>query len=317
MKQFKDSLEKLQLLIGNTKLHKLSITGNNLYVKLEQQNFFGSIKDRSGQYMIEKAIENNEVNDETVIIESSSGNFGIALAGICKMLNLKFISVIDPNISCQKEKVLKLYCHDVIKVTERDSTGGYLLNRIKAVEYFLKNNKNSYNLNQYSNPNNYLSYYYTLGEEICNSFSRLDYAFISVSTGGTITGLSNRLKEHFPDICIVAVDVEGSLVFDQKPKARKLSGLGASIRTDIMDKSRIDEVVILSERQIIQGCRELLSVHNLFLGASSGAAFYAANNYLLKNNKKGVNAIFISPDAGGAYLDTVYNDIWVKQNIAG
>lgn len=310
------SLKRLERLIGNTKLHKLNSVPANLHVKLEHQNGFGSIKDRAAFYIIKSAIEKKIIKSDTSIIESTSGNFGISLANICKALQLNFIPVIDPNISREKETQLKLLCSSMIKVEEVDETGGYLLNRIKTVKKYIEENTNVFNPNQYENPNNYMAYYHTLGEEICTKFSKLDYAFISVSTGGTITGLSIKLKQKFKDITIVGVDVEGSMIFSNKIKTRRISGIGASQRSAFFDKSLIDDYVILSQHDIIKGCNELLLKHNLFLGASSGAAYYAAVSYLEKVRKHKANAVFIAPDAGHSYLASIYNSDWVAKNIA-
>lgn len=311
-----EKLNELNSLIGNTPLLRLNFNNDiSLYGKLEYYNYMGSIKDRPAFYILKKAIEEGVINKKTMIIESTSGNFGLALAGICKKLNLQFIPVIDPNITIEKEKILRLLCPNVIKVTEKDETGGYLLTRIKTVKEYVSKISNSYNPNQYENKNNYLCYYNTLGEELCNSFDHLDYAFISVSSGGTITGLSLRLKEKFRNIKIMAVDIEGSLIFHKKPKVRKISGLGASFRTPILDNAMIDDVIILSQSEIVIGCNKLLSEHSIFAGGSSGAAYLGAIKTFEKTpNLKG-NAVFICPDKGNAYTDNIYDNDWVNNNI--
>lgn len=308
-------MRQLDHLIGNTRLHKLDYAHGDLYTKLESQNFFGSIKDRPAYFILKKAIESQLIDENSAVVESTSGNFGIALACICRALRIKFVSVIDPNISAEKEKILSLNGAEIIKVTERDETGGYLLNRIATVKDYIRTHENSYTPNQYGNPNNYLSYYHTLGAEIGRSMPHLDFAFISVSTGGTIAGLSHRLKEHFKGIRIIAVDVEGSMIFDNKPALRKITGMGASMRTELVDKALIDDVVILSQREIIKGCRELLSEHGLFLGASSGAAYAAASRWLKKPGNRNRTSLFISPDAGSSYIDTIFDQGWVNENI--
>lgn len=315
MTNYLSKVNKIEAMTGNTELRKLDFPFGNLYTKLEYQNLFGSIKDRAACYILKKAIEENLIVDGTGVIESTSGNFGIGLSGICTELNIPFIPVIDPNICVRKEEILRRNCKDIIKVTERDETGGFLLKRIEIVKNFLKKNPNYYHPNQYENPNNYMAYYHTLGEEICKSYSRLDYAFISVSTGGTITGLSQKLKEHFKNIIIIGVDVEGSLIFDKKPQIRKITGIGAGFRSILFDKALIDDVIILSQSEIINGCYSLQKEHNLFLGASSGAAYVGAYNTLKKLNQKNINALFISPDSGKAYQDSVYNEKWVNENI--
>jgi cysteine synthase A len=309
------AIQHLDKTIGRTKLHKLNYPHGNLYVKLENQNFFGSIKDRPAYYILRKAIEAHQINECTTVIESTSGNFGIALASICKALRMKFIAVIDPNITAEKETILKLNGAELIKVHERDETGGFLLSRIKTVKDFIRDSTNSYTPNQYDNPNNYLAYYYTLGEEICEAIPQLDYAFISVSTGGTITGLSNRLKERFKNIKIIAVDVEGSLIFNNRPAVRKISGMGASLRTAFFDQAIIDDFIILTQTEIVQGCKDLMTEHNLFLGGSSGAAYAAADRFMSRQGKKNSTALFIAPDGGSSYIDTLYNKDWVEKNI--
>ena len=302
-------------LIGNTKLFKLDIRYCNLYAKLEFQNPFGSIKDRPAFYILNNAIKKEWITQNSVVIESTSGNFGIALAFICKTIGIKFISVIDPNISISKERLLNLICDRVIKVNTKDITGGYLLNRIETVKKFILETPYSYNPNQYENEDNFLSHYFGLADELCNNLKQIDYLFISVSSGGTIIGLSTRLKERFPNIYIVAIDVEGSVIFTNLPKARVISGIGASIRSPLMDKALIDEIVILSQAEIVIGCNELLHVHSVFAGASSGAAYMAGKKVMKRENNKNANAIFICPDHGSSYIDSIYSTEWVKKNI--
>ncbi|MDO6428947.1 pyridoxal-phosphate dependent enzyme [Flavitalea sp. BT771] len=310
-----EKIKTVKSLIGNTPVVQLRNAPCRLFAKLEYMSFWGSIKDRAAYNILYNAIAEDLINEDTVIVESTSGNFGIALGGICKMLSLKFIPVIDPNIVSEKESLLRLLSHDVIKVTERDATEGYLLTRIKAVAAYKAENKNAYNPNQYENRHNYLAYYYTLAEEIVNSFPKLDYLFVSVSTGGTITGLSLKLKEKFKDIKIIAVDVQGSLIFSDQAKPRSISGIGASMRSAIINKALIDDVIILSQHEIVKGCTDLLNGQGIFVGASAGAAYYAANCYLQERGEKDKTALFVCPDKGTAYLDNIYNKEWVKSNI--
>jgi 2,3-diaminopropionate biosynthesis protein SbnA len=312
-----EQITQLEHFIGNTPLLKLN--GNaNTFAKMEYLNFMGSIKDRPAYFILRNAIARGLVGRDTTIIESTSGNFGIALAGICRRLKLRFIPVIDPNITAEKAGVLKLLSHSVVTVEEPDQTGGYLLNRIKKVKELLEIIPDSYHPNQYENEDNFLSYYHGLGPELCKSLSRLDYVFVSVSSGGTVTGLSLCLKEKFPNVNIVAVDVEGSLIFQNKAfKSRKISGLGSSIRTSIIDKALIDDTVILSQQEIVKGCQLLLQNEGILAGASSGAAYFAQKLYNDRyhiDNAKNVNVI-IMPDSGNAYVDSIYNPAWVGVNI--
>jgi cysteine synthase A len=202
-------------------------------------------------------------------------------------------------------------------VEERDKSGGYLLNRIRRVRELMETIPRSFNPNQYENNDNYLSYYHTLGNELCEQFDRLDYVFVCVSSGGTITGLSLRLKEKFPQVMIIAVDVEGSLIFDDKPKVRKISGLGSSMRTAIIDKAHIDDVLILSQEEIVKGCHCLLNEQGILAGASSGAVYEALKTYNDRYhiNNAGNVSVLIIPDSGNAYISSIYNHEWVKRNL--
>lgn len=307
-------LNKLKPLIGNTPLHRLEEEGFEAYAKLEYMQFCGSIKDRPAFNILWHAVEKGEINEHTTVIESTSGNFGIAVAAICKKIGIKFIAVIDPNVTAEKERILRLFAHQVIKVTERDETGGFLLNRLHVVRNYLADNPNAYHPNQYGNVNNCLAYYGGLGPEIRQQLEFVDFAFVSVSSAGTVTGLSKRLKEDYPNIQVVAVDVEGSTVFQPIAGRRNFSGIGASKRSEFIENADIDEVMILSEDQIVEGCNQLLEKHLIFAGASSGAAYYATTSTLRKyRNSKG---IFICPDRGNAYAETVYNPKWVREHIA-
>jgi len=312
-----DELKKVSALIGNTPLRRLKNEHAHLHAKLEYANLTGSIKDRAAFNVLYQAIKRGEINQETTIVESSSGNFAIALATICSLLGLRFIPVIDPNVNKDNEKLLRYMVREVVKVSKPDHTGGYLLTRIQTVQDLCQQNPNSYWPNQYANPDNYLSYYHTLGVELCQSFTELHYAFIAVSSGGTITGTSRRLKEKFPNVKIVAVDVEGSVIFGTKPAKRYVSGIGASKVPVTLKNAIIDDVVMVSHADLFQGCQDLLSQQSVFGGASAGAVYCAANRYLsthcgTNSNGHKPNAVFICPDKGSSYLDTVYNQQWIK-----
>jgi N-(2-amino-2-carboxyethyl)-L-glutamate synthase len=210
---------------------------------------------------------------------------------------------------------LNLLADEVVKITERDETGGYLLNRIRYIEQFKSSGENCFNPNQYENPDNYLSYYHGLGEEISRNYHDLNYLFVSVSSGGTITGLSMKLKESFPNIQIIGVDVEGSLVFQDVAARRHISGIGSSKRSPIINAAKIDDVIILPESEIIEGCDRLLREQTIFGGASSGAVYSGARKYLkgIKSNK--ASALIVCPDKGIDYINTIYNMKWRADNI--
>jgi cysteine synthase A len=310
-------LKSISHLIGNTPMHRLALPeiNANVYAKLEYFNFSASVKARPAYYILSKAIEEGVVNEDTVIVESSSGNFAIALAMMCKLLGLQFIPVIDPNINPGYEKVLRYLCKKVVMVDKVDKTGGYLLTRIAVVNEIISTGVNYFWPNQYANTDNAMAYYNSLGLELCNDLESLDYVFVSVSSCGTIVGISKRLKQHFPRARIIAVDIEGSVIFSSPPKKRFISGLGSSLVSPLLKDAIIDEVYHLSHAQIIAGCNDLVNDHMIFAGASSGAAYKCMQNYLADKHSEGrlPNAVFICADRGDAYLDTIYNTQWVNK----
>lgn len=306
-------LEKLSAFIGNTPLMPLRNEAVELFAKLEYNNFSGSSKDRAGYSIIYNGIKGGLINADTTIIASSSGNLAIAIASICKILHLKFVPVIDPNINKAYESLLNLISYKVVKVTERDHTGGYLLTRIQTVDRLFAETTNAFIADQYNDSNNYKGYY-GLADEILLSFDRLDYIFIAVSSSGAITGLSKSIKEKRPDIKIIGVDVEGSAIFNNSPVKRYISGIGASQVPPIIAQALIDDVVVLSQLRIIKGCFELLDEQAIFAGASSGAVYLAAKEY--STSLSGVLkpiSLLIFPDKGHSYLDTIYNKEWGNQ----
>lgn len=298
--------------IGDTPLKRLNIEGLDTYAKLEYTNFTGSIKDRAAYNILYNAISNGKINKETKIVESSSGNFAVALSTFCNLLNLKFTAVIDPNINPLYEKRIRLLADDVIKVCELDETGGYLLNRIKKVKELCSMENNTFWTNQYENPDNYMAYYSGLGQEICAHFDSLDYLFVAVSSCGTITGLSKRLKEKFPDIKIIAVDVEGSVIFGNNPSKRHVSGLGSSKKPVIIKEALIDDIVHVSELNIVEATHDMLAEQSLFVGASTGASYWAIKNYFSHDVRANQKVLFLCHDSGYAYMNSIYNPDWVE-----
>ncbi len=302
-------------LVGNTPLIRLrhkDLDTINFYAKLECFNPTGSIKDRAASYVLKQLIETKEINANTTIIESSSGNFAISLATYCKYLGLKFCGVIDPNILSINERIISSLATEVIKVTERDHIGGYLLTRINKVKEILSSRENYYWMNQYENPYIAHAYYETIGNEICSQL-KIDYIFIGVSSGGTITGVSQKVKEVYPDAEVIAVDSIGSVIFGQTPKKRYVPGIGSSIVPPILKKAIIDEVVIVDEYEAIKACNELLDKYALLVGGSAGSVFAGVNKYFKdKSFISKPNVLCLFADKGERYASTIYDAKWVN-----
>jgi cysteine synthase A len=307
-------LEQLRNTLRPTPHVPLTMKGMDVFAKLEYVNPVGSIKDRPAYWILQRAVERGDICEETTVIESSSGNFATALATFTHLLGLRFIPVIDPNISGAYESFLRRICPTVVKVEDRDDTGGYLKTRLQKVKELCATIPNAYWTNQYGNPDAMEAHYELTATEICADFDSLDYVFLGVSTAGTIAGMSRRLKEHYPDIRIIAVDTEGSVIFGGAPRKRYIPGVGSSIVPQLLSHAKIDDVVLISERETVQACRELLDTHGLFVGGSSGTAYAAVKRYAARMSaSEHPTVLFLCADRGTPYLDTVFDPTWAAR----
>jgi cysteine synthase A len=310
-------LEYLRKTLRPTPNVQLAFEGIRLFAKLEYTNPVGSIKDRPAYWILKRAVERGDVNEGSTIIESSSGNFASALAAFCKLLGLKFIPVIDPNIQGTYESFLRRLCETVVKVEERDDTGGFLKTRLAMVKHLCETIKDSYWPNQYGNPDAMEAHYELTGGEIVADFPAMDYVFIGVSTAGTISGVSRRLKERWPGVKIIAVDTAGSVIFGDKPRKRHIPGVGSSIVPPLIRSALVDDVVLIPEKETAETCRELLATQGLFVGGSSGTAYAAIKRYaeriIKTTNGKIPTVLMVCADRGTPYLDTVFDTTWAAK----
>lgn len=302
--------------LGNTPVVHLDDTESDIhfFAKMEFFNPTGSVKDRAANYIITKLLDEGRVNQDTVLIESSSGNFGVALASYAKLYGLKFYCVIDTNILPINEYIIRELSSACFKVTEPDENGGFLMNRIKKVNELCDQIPNSYWINQYANPLNAEAYYYSLGDELCTEIEQIDYLFAGVSSGGTITGLSQRIKIKNPNAKVIAVDIEGSIIFGGPPKKRYIPGIGSNMVPSILKESHIDEVVFVDELATIDHCHELLRRYSIFAGGSSGSVYAAIKKYFKEKSfpvKPKVVGLF--PDRGDRYAGTIFNQQWIDK----
>lgn len=307
-------LEQLGSMLRPTPAVPLAAEGMHLFAKLEYMNPVGSIKDRPAFWILKRAAERGEICDATTVVESSSGNFASALAAYTRLVGLRFIPVIDPNISGTYESFLRRNCATVVKVEERDDSGGFLKTRLAMVRHLCATSPQAYWTNQYGNPDAAEAHYQLTAGEICADFASLDYVFIGVSTGGTIAGMSRRLKERYPNVRIIAVDAQGSVIFGDAPRRRHIPGVGASIVPPLVAQAAIDDVVLIPERETVAACRELLDTHGLFAGGSSGTAFAAVKRYapkmVARRHGTRPTVLFLCADRGTPYLDTVFDPAW-------
>lgn len=303
--------------IGQTPLVALNrLFPNDLRViaKLEMFNPGGSVKDRPAKYLIEEGINDGTITPDSHLVESSSGNLGIALAMLANIHGLRFTCVVDPKISQTNLSILKAFGAGIDLVTEKDAEGGYLHTRIARVQQLLDALPNSVWLNQYANRRNWESHYHGEGEEIIAALgnARLDAVVIGVSTTGTILGLARRLRRRYPQLRVIAVDAAGSVIFGGTAGPRELPGIGASRRPELLDMREIDEVVYVTDWEATRVCRELVQRESIFAGGSSGSVI--AGVFKIRHTlAPGATVLTLLPDRGDRYLDTVYAEDWPPQ----
>jgi N-(2-amino-2-carboxyethyl)-L-glutamate synthase len=254
----------------------------------------GSIKDRPATKMILSAIKKGTINKNTTIIESSSGNMAIGLAQICSLYKLPLICVVDPKITNSNLQILKAYGAKIEMIKHPSSvTNEYLHARIEKVKELLKIYPNSFWTNQYANKQNYLSHEITMKEISQQLNKKIDYLFCATSTCGTIRGCSNYIKKNKMPTKIIAIDAIGSIIFGGKRSNRLIPGHGASIRPNIYKKDMVDDVVYISDKECITGCKLLLKQESIFAGGSSGAVIIGIKKYIKKiQQNKNVVIIF-------------------------
>lgn len=308
-------METVQPHFPRTEVVRLPHPRVDLYTKLETKNPSGSAKDRSVYWILREAVRRGEITRDTTVVESSSGNFALSMALFCHRLGLRFIPVLDPNVNGVTEETLRMLCHRVEKVERADEAGGYLISRLHRVTELLDDLENAYWPNQYSNPDSAQGHYELTGAELVESLGRIDYLFVGVGTGATIAGLSHRVKEASGETVVVAVDVEGSVIFGGPAQRRRIPGIGSSIRPPLVDKAVISEVVTVSEWDEVVGCHELLRQHGIFAGGSTGCVYTAINRYFEVYRGLPPVVAFLCADRGDPYSDTVYNPEWVQANL--
>lgn len=287
----------------------------DIVAKLEFCNPAGSSKDRSALWILEQAIRRGEIVRETTVVESSSGNFALAMAFYCRMLGISFVPVIDPNCNEATEAQLRLLCERVEKVSLRDDTGSHLTSRLSRVRELLAELDSVYWPNQYANPDARDAHYRFTAGELIEQAGPLDYLFVGVGTGGTIAGLSHRIKETYPGCVVVAVDAEGSVIFGGASKKRRIPGIGSSIVPPLCGEALIDHVEIVSEVRAVEACDALAAKYALYAGGSTGSTYAAVQDYFARNppGTHRPRVAFIAADRGHAYAQTVYDATWVQQ----
>jgi cysteine synthase A len=298
--------ENLGQSVGDTPLVRMTRIGADCHAeilaKLESGNPLGSVKDRIGVAMIDAAEADGLINQETTIIESTSGNTGIGLAFVCAGRGYKLILTMPETMSLERRKLLQFLGAELVLTP---GSGG-MKAAIARAEELLAATENSWMPNQFSNPVNPAIHRRTTGPEVWQQTDgEVDIFVAGVGTGGTITGAGGFLKEQGAEVQVVAVEPSASPVLSGgEPGPHKIQGIGAGFIPPILDRTIIDEVVQVSNEGAMETARRLAGEEGVLCGISSGAAMAAALELGLRPENKGKKIVVVLPDTGERYLST-------------
>ena len=295
-------------LVGQTPLVRL----NNLIkkegleadvlAKLEYFNPAGSVKDRIAKEMILDAMEKGLINENTTLIEPTSGNTGIGLSAVATALNLKIIITMPETMSVERRNLMKAYGAELVLTPGSEGMKGAIA---KAKE-LASQIENSFIPGQFENPANPTAHYKTTGPEIYEQTEgKVDIFVAGVGTGGTISGIGKYLKEKNPEVKVVAVEPASSPVLSTgKGGAHKIQGIGAGFVPETLDTKIYDEIITVENEDAFAAGKEMAKTEGILVGISSGAALYAAKELAKREENVGKTIVVLLPDGGDRYLST-------------
>lgn len=292
--------ESVLELIGNTPMLKLKKENENsadIYVKLEKFNATGSVKDRAALGMIEKAEKDKLIKPGDTIVEPTSGNTGIALAMIGKLKGYKVIIVMPETMSEERRALIKAYGAELILTDGKKGMKGAIA---KAEE--LSKQPGYFIPSQFDNEANKEKHYETTAEEILKDVPDVDVFIAGVGTGGTVTGVSKKLKERLKNVRTIAAEPEKSKVLSGgKPGPHSIQGIGAGFIPSIYESEVIDEVFAVTDEDAFKEAKEFAAKEGLLVGISTGCALSVAKN-IAKEIGKDKKIVLIAPDGGEKYI---------------
>ncbi|MBK8782161.1 MAG: pyridoxal-phosphate dependent enzyme [Anaerolineales bacterium] len=313
--------------MGNTPLVRLERIGRDLpvplYAKLEFMNPGGSVKDRVGANIVEQAEKRGELKPGGTIVEATSGNTGVGLAIAAALKGYKTIFVMPDKMSNEKILLLRAYGAKVV-ITPTDAGPGDPRSYYEVAKKFAREVPNAILANQYHNPDNPMTHELSTGPELWEQTEgKLTDVIIGIGTGGTLTGVGRYLKSKNPNIQIVGVDIEGSIlteIWQNKgkipegvyPKTYKVEGIGEDFLPSTMDIQYVDAIERAGDRESFLWARQLVRQEGIFAGGSSGSAIAGAIKYCRKLTPDRLPVVIL-PDSGTRYLSKFYDDKWMRE----
>jgi 2,3-diaminopropionate biosynthesis protein SbnA len=290
-----------------------STLGRPLFLKCEGFNFAGSVKLKAATSMVEAAERDGLLRPGSVLVESSSGNLGVALSMIAASRGYHFVCVTDSRCNLATKRLMEALGAEVHTIVEPDPVSGFLGARLDRVRELLESDDRFVWLNQYSNSNAWKAHFRTTGPAIAQQFPRLDVLFVGAGTTGTLMGCARFFRQWHRRVRIVAVDSVGSIAFGAQPARRMIPGLGTGVRPELLDESLVDDVVWVEESDTVRSCHRLARKGFLF-GGSTGTVVSGATAWLRRHDRHDeLTAVALAPDLGERYLDTVYQANWVQE----
>jgi cysteine synthase A len=286
-------------LIGNTPV--VQLPGENIYIKMEKFNPGGSVKDRAALGMIEDAEAKGLLKKNSIIVEPTSGNTGIALALIGRLKGYKVVIVMPETMSVERRSIIAAHGATLILTEGSKGMNGAIA---RAKELLQQDNK-YFMPDQFNNPANPKIHYETTGQEIIKQLSDIDIFAAGVGTGGTLSGVSKRLKEYNNNIITVGVEpLKSAVLSGGNPSPHKIQGIGAGFIPGAYNNDVVDEIITITDEEAIDTAIEVSAKIGMLIGISSGANIAAARKLKEKygNNKK---ILTVSPDGGEKYLSLV------------
>lgn len=279
-------------------------------LKLEGLNPAGSIKIKTATGLLDDLESRGILHAGGHVIESSSGNLGVALATVCAAKRYRLTIVTDPNASQQLVRMMRALGTQVVQITTRDRNGGFLQSRIDYIHDRLTGDPDLVWPNQYANPANRRAHAETTARSIHRHLGEIDALVVGAGTTGTLMGCLDHFRAHSPRTRVIGVDAEGSVTFGSALRRRLIPGLGTSRRPEIFEDSPAIEKVLVSEPATITMCRRIAVEYGLLVGGSTGTVLVAAEK-VAASLRPGARLVAVSPDLGDRYLDTVYSDSWM------